>query len=470
MTDAIVVGGGFAGVAAATALAEGGARVQLLEARPYLGGRARSFVDEETGAIVDNGQHLFMGCYVETRRLLERLGTAAGLGLQPRLEVPFLERGGRTVTFSLPPLPSPLDLAAGFLKFPGMTWGGRLSLLRVAREVARHRDGGPGPAAAGRGGVLDDLSVGEWLAALGQSPRSCERFWHPLAIAALNEEPERASAAMFLPVLREAFLRGPEGSRLGIPRVGLSQLYAEPAPHFLRARDGRVRLRAPVREIRLEQGRCVGVRLADGGSIDAPAVVAAVPHTELLELLPGAEAEHPFLSGLKRLETSPIVSIYLWFGGLITGLPFAGLIGGAWHWLFNRGATPARPGAPDCVTLVRSAARGMMDRPRESLERSALEDLHEFLPESRRVRLRRSLVIKEKRATLAPLRGTLGLRPPSRTPWPGLHLAGDWTATGLPATVEGAVLSGHRCARQVLEDRLPAGVGERRAAPAVPDA
>jgi zeta-carotene desaturase len=468
VTDAIVVGGGFAGVAAATALAEGGARVLLLESRPHLGGRARSFVDPETGAIVDNGQHLFMGCYVETRRLLARLGTSAGLGLQPRLVVPFLERGGKTVTLDLPPLPWPLDLAAGFLSFPGMTWGERFSLLRVVREVARHRDGGPGPAAGGGADVLDDLSVAGWLAALGQSPRACERFWHPLAIAALNEEPERASAAMLLPVLREAFLRGREGARLGIPRVGLSQLYAEPAPHYLRSHDGQVRLRAPVREIRLEKGRCVGVRLTDGGAIDAPAVVAAVPHTDLLEMLPAAEADHPFFSGLKRLETSPIVSIYLWFGGPITGLPFAGLIGGAWHWLFNRSAAPARPGPPFCVTLVRSAARAILDRPRESLERSALEDLHDFLPESRRAHLRRSLVIKEKRATLAPLCGTLGLRPSTRTPWPGLHLAGDWTATGLPATVEGAVLSGHRCARQVLEDRASTGGGGRRAAPAVP--
>jgi zeta-carotene desaturase len=450
--EAIVVGGGFAGLAAATLLAENGARVLLLEARPCLGGRARSWVDPDTGSTVDNGQHLFMGCYRDTLLLLDRLGTRDRLDLQARLSVSFVNPGGSVSDFALPPLPLfSWSLLAGLLRFPGLSFRERLGLLRVAREVRRRARRGPAAEA------LDDVSVSSWLGALGQSARADERLWHPLAVAALNEEPGRASAAMFLPVLRGLFLSGAGGSRLGVPRVGLSDLYAEPAAHYLRAHGSEVRLRARVREVLVERGRCAGVLLADGARVAAPFVIAAVPPAELLEMLPLEMASEPFFAGCARLETSPIVSVYLWFGSPVTDLPYAGLIGGEWQWLFNRRAFAGKGGGGSGVTLVRSAARSFVEASRESLVRKALDDLHRFFPASRRLTLRHSLVIKEKRATLAPLRGSLVLRPPWRTPYAGLHLAGDWTATGLPATIEGAAISGHACARQVL--------GEPRASP-----
>lgn len=454
--DAIVVGGGIAGLAAATAVAEAGARVVLLETRPYLGGRARSWVDPDTGAVIDNGQHLFMGCYRETLRFLDRLATRRGLELQSRLSIPFVEPGGRVLTFRLPLLPAPWNLVVGLMGFPGLSLAERFRLLRVVREVKRRSRRGSECS----DDALDDRSVAEWLASMGQSARLNARLWHPLAIASLNEDPERASAAVFLPVLRQAFHSGAEGSRLGIPRVGLSELYAEPAAHYLRLKGSEVRLRAQVRQVRIEQGRCAGVTLADGTRLAAGAVVVAVPPTELLELLSPEIAADPFFAGASRLESSPIVSVYLWFGSPFTSLPFAGLLGGSFHWLFNRHAFTGRAGGAHGVTLVRSAARAMVDRPRDVLVRAAVEDLHLFFPASARATLRHSLVIKEKRAAMAPVRGGMALRPAFRTPYRGLHLAGDWTATGLPATVEGAVLSGHACARSVLEDRrggLPGG-------------
>jgi squalene-associated FAD-dependent desaturase len=448
--EAIVVGGGFAGLAAATALAEEGARVVLMEARPHLGGRARSWIDPETGHVVDNGQHLFMGCYAETLRFLSRIGALERLALQPRLQVPFLDPGGRSAVFRLPRLPSPWNLAAGLLRCPGLSLSDRLSLLRVGREVARRSRR---VAAPGSAGSLDDRSVAEWLAGLGQSPEATRRLWFPLAVAALNEDPRVASAACFLPVLREAFHRGAAGSRLGIARVGLSDLYVDPALHFLRGKGCEARTRTQVRRLLVEGGRFGGVLMPDGTRVAAGAVVAAVPPEELLELLPPGVAADPAFAGASRLQTSPIVSAYLWFGSPVTDLPFAGLIGGTWQWMFNRRAFAGSPGGQHGVTLVCSAARDLVDRPREQLVRLALEDLHAFVPASRRAALRHSLVIKEKRATISPARGALALRPASRTRYRGLHLAGDWIATGLPATIEGAVLSGHACARQVLDER-----------------
>ncbi len=452
--DAIVVGGGFAGLAAATLMADEGARVLVLEARPHLGGRARSFVDPETGSVVDNGQHLFMGCYRETLLFLGRLGSLDRLYLQPRLHVPFLDPGGGVSAFSLPALPVfSWSVLMGLLRYPGLPLRGRWDLLKVAREVRRRtRAGRRVPADA-----LDDRSVTSWLASLGQGTAACERLWRPLAIAALNEDPDRASAAMLLPVLREMFMGGAAGSRLGVPRVGLSDLYADPAAHFLRARGSEIRLRAQVRQVLFEGGRASGVLLADGGRVASPQVIAAVPPYDLLEMLPPEIASDPSFAGCSRLETSPIVSVYLWFGSEITDLPFAGLIGGEWQWLFNRRVFTGRGTAGHGVTLVCSAARSFVEAPRETLVRKALQDLHRFVPASRRAVLRHSLVIKEKRAAMAPLRGGLALRPSWRTPVAGFHLAGDWTATGLPATIEGAVISGHACARQVL------GAGQPRA-------
>ena len=450
--DAIVVGGGFAGLAAATLLAENGARVLLLEARPHLGGGARSWIDPDTGSVVDNGQHLFMGSYRQTLLFLGRIGSLDRLRLQPRLRVPFLETGGEASAFSLPSLPIfSWSVAAGLLHYPGLAFHERLRLLRVGREVRRRtRAGGSAPADA-----LDDQSVASWLAGLGQGTAAVERLWNPLAIATLNEDPGRASAAMFLPVLRELLLGGSSGSRLGVAGVGLSELYADPASHFLRARGSEVRLRAQVRQVLLAGGRCSGVLLADGTRVASPDVIAAAPPDDMLEMLPPEVASDPFFAGCSRLETSPIVSIYLWFGSPITDLPFAGLIGGEWQWLFNRHAFAGRHGPGHGVTLVRSAARAFVEASREALVKKALDDLHRFVPASRRAVLRHALVIKEKRAALSPLRGSLRLRPSWRTPCAGFHLAGDWTATGLPATIEGAVISGHACAGQVSGGRGP---------------
>lgn len=441
--DAVVIGGGFAGLAAATALAESGARVTLLEARPHLGGRARSWIDPETGQVVDNGQHLFMGCYRETLLFLERIGTVDRLALQPRMQMHLLDRGGAAGAFALPAIPSPFDRLAAILRFPGLSAADRLGLLRVVRAVKKRS----ASRVTGASDDLERLSVADWLSSLRQSPASNRRLWHPVSISALNELPERASAAMLLPVLREAFLGDASSARLGVPRVGLSDLYAGPAADYLGGRRCTVRLRSPVRGLLIDQGRCGGVMLAGGERLEAGAVISSVPHVDLPALLPNGLVDDPVFARAARLETSPIVSVYLWFDVPVIDLPFAALVGGMWQWVFDRDHISGGGNGIHGVTLVCSAAYDLVDRPVETLIRSALDELRQFVPGVRHASLRRSMVIKEKKATISPACGTADLRPDQRTPCEALYLAGDWTATGLPATIEGAVLSGHRCAR-----------------------
>ena len=440
--DVVVVGGGFAGLAAATALAEAGAKVLLCEERPHCGGRARSWIDPDTGSIVDNGQHLFAGCYAEMLRFLGRIGAADRVAWGRGLEVPYLDPGGRAAVLRAGS--GRWGALGGLLRYRGLPFRERMAAARVPLAARRPDDD------------LDGLTVAGWLSRLEQSADARRRLWDPLAIATLNETPERAAAGGFAAALRHAFFGGPRGAALGSPRVGLSDLYVEPAIHYLRARRSEVRVRAPVQRL-LESGtRCSGVLLQGGARIEADAVIATVPPKPLLEILPPALAADPFFARVAQLRDSAILSVYLWFGAPVVDRPYAALLGGFWQWVFERDGVRPAPGAEGgpavhggthAVTFVRSAASDDADRPKEALVRLALEELRRYFPKAARLNPRHALVIKEKSATVSLVPGSAALRPPTVTPLERFFLAGDWVGTGLPATVESACLSGHDAAR-----------------------
>jgi squalene-associated FAD-dependent desaturase len=332
--------------------------------------------------------------------------------------VPLAEPGGKVATFGGAWL-------TALLRAPGLSGMDRLRLMRVALAARK-------PDAA-----LDALTVRDWLRSLGQSDEAVRRLWEPLSTAVLNERPERASALGLAQVLRSGF------PGLGIAAVGLSDLYADPALHYLRARGAEVRLKTPVVRL-LEAGeRCSGVVLSGGERVPAGAVVAALPPADLLQVLPPALAETPFFARAARLGDSAIVSAYLWFGADVPlGVPFTALLGGFWHWIFDRG----RSDSHHVLAFVRSAANDLLAESKETMVRAALADLDRFFPRAARPAPRHALVIKERGATVSLFPGSARLRPEVRTPLERLYLAGDWTATGLPATIEGAVASGHAAA------------------------
>jgi zeta-carotene desaturase len=437
--DVLIIGGGFAGLAAGVALAEAGKRVRLLERKPHLGGRARSFRDPTTGSVVDNGQHLFMGCYHATIQFLETIGTLDRIHFQPRLDVPFLDPDSRLTRLACPDLPSPWHLLAGVLRSESFTLKQKLEILRLGNAL---RGGEPGTHPAGE-------TVAAWLSRRGQSEGLQRNFWDLLCIAAMNEDPRIASAELFERVLRLALFTSAADSRLGIAAVGLSECYTAAATAYLEAGGGRVETGRNVKQLRIAEGVCRGVDLADGTAIEAGQVISAVPWLQLAGVLPRDVLDQPFFAAALGLRPAPIISIHLWFDRPITDLEFAGLRGTTVQWLFNKGRILGTN--EPYVSLVLSGAHQHVGRSKEELLVIALLNLGALLPASRKAKLQHSLVIKERLATFSPSPEAEALRPPAPTPVQGLFLAGDWTATGLPATIEGAVQSGYTAAREVLQ-------------------
>ena len=441
--EVLIIGGGFAGLAAGVALAEAGRRVRVLEQKPYLGGRARSFVDATTGSIVDNGQHLLMGCYHATLGFLKTIGTLDRIRFQPRLAVHFLDRDGRLTKLECPDLASPWHLFVGVLRSNSFSSRDKIEVLRLGRKL---RDGN----AAGAG--YNRLTVRQWLSALGQSERLQRNFWDLLCIAALNEDPRVAAAALFARVLRLALFSSPEDSRLGIARVGLSDCYTQAAATYIEARGGRVECGANVAQLIVSEGACRGVAVAGGGTVEAATTVSAAPWYRLASLLPGdLLRSEPVFGEALALRPAPIISINLWFDRAVTDLDFIGLRGTTIQWLFNK--TRILGTNEHYVSLVLSGAHDHIARYKEELLEMALEELRALLPPARQAKLLHSLVIKERFATFSPSCDAEPLRPGAATPVRGLYLAGDWTATGLPATIEGAVQSGYTAARAILRSR-----------------
>ena len=432
----VVIGGGFAGLRAAVTLADAGVRVTVLESRNGLGGRARSFTDPATGEVVDNGQHLFLGGYHRTLAFLERLGTRGRIRFQERLKVSFVRPGGAVSVLDCPEARAPGHLFLGMLRLSGIPILDRLSLWRVWRETGR-----PGP----------EETVERWLTRLGQGARSRAAFWDPFVLAALNERPEIASASGLKRVLSTLMNEPWPNSRLGMATVGLSDLYTEAARRLIEQSGGSIQVNRPAARLQVQAGRVEGVRLADGTRIDADAVISAVPPAAFLRLLPEGIPECEELARpLRRFMSSPILSVNLWLDRPVTGELFVALIGCRFQWLFNKQAILRLAGIPaGYVSLILSAARDCLDRPNEELIQMALEDLRACFPQETGPNLVRAQVVREREATVSLTPETEPLRPGPRANLRDLFLAGDWTATGLPATIESAVVSGESAAAAI---------------------
>ena len=441
----VIAGGGLAGLAAAAALGRHGFRVTLLESRPRLGGRASSFPDRESGDAIDNCQHVSMGCCSNFRQFSEQLGFADLFSTQQALTFVGPAPESRQIPFAAARLPAPLHLGPNLLKMPWFSLREKLTIAFGMRKLARDR-------------CDVDRSFAEWLSENGQSPTVQRRFWHVVLVSALSESLDRISLRHARKVFVDGFLRNRIGWEVAVPTVPLDEIYSTRVLPALQELGVDVRLGAGVDQVLGDGERTTSVVLRDGQSLAADHVVLAVPQWRLLSMLPKSLAETPMLKQVDQLEDAPISSVHLWYDRPLTDLPHAAFIDRLSQWMFHRsrlGTELKNTGTDDSFSEKASYLQVVISNSREELQRGSDELIAAVDAELREVwpgdaKLLRGRLVTEHRAVVSPLPDVDSLRPEQRSPICNLQLAGDWTQTGWPSTMEGAVRSGYLAARNIL--------------------
>ena len=446
LINVIVIGGGLAGRSSGVALAEAGFRVRMLEQRPHLGGRAASYV-LPGGEHVDNCQHVTLGCCTNLADFYARAGATDKSRFFDCLY--FAAPDGRRGSMQAAPLPAPLHMALSFALFPLLDWADKRAIAAALLAIARS-GGRPADICSAGGGI----SMLAWLRKHRQTDRAIRRFWEVILVSALDEELDRIDAQYGIDVFWKAFLSTSSGYRIGIPCVPLGNLY-DGCKEAITKRGGEVILRAGVRGFLVADGGVEGVEREDGSVETADYYLSAVPQDVLPELLPPDVAERePVFSNLKNLRASPITGVHLWFDRPVMSEPFLTLVDSTTQWVFNKTQLYGEGGenSGQYLQLVISASYGLTQRSRQEIIALCLEELRGVLPATREATLVKGTVVKEMTATFSPAPGSDQWRPAQKSPLAKLFLAGDWTATGWPSTMEGAVRSGYLAAEAILAD------------------
>lgn len=457
----IVIGGGLAGLSAGVSLAEAGWRVRLFEQRPFLGGRATSYVLPD-GEHVDNCQHVTLGCCTNLEDFYRRIGAQDKIKYFDRLL--FQDPQGRTGTMQAGLLPAPFHMTGSFLTFALLSASDKKSIAAALLDILRGK---------GRTADLDmpgGISMLDWLRNRRQTQGAIDRFWRVVLVSALDEELDKTDARFGVDVFWKGFLSNRIGYRMGVPAVPLAELY-DGCKAEIERRGGEVTLRMPVRTVCFQNRSLLGVEFDGGRQESADAYLFAVPHQALAELLPpDLKRQIPSLQHLDNFAVSPITGVHFWFDRAVMTEPFVTLLDTTTQWIFNKTALYAGKNGSgkdhgQYLQLVISASYDLLKKSRQEIIDLCLAEVHQALPATLEAKLLKATVIKEAGATFSPQPGVSRWRPIQQTPVNKMFLAGDWTDTGWPATMEGAVRSGYLAAEAVLKT---AGTPKRILQPDLP--
>lgn len=419
MKKCLVIGGGFAGLSASVHLSNTGYNVELIEASPKLGGRAYSFIDKRTSTLIDNGQHIMMGCYKETLGFLSLIDASNKVEVQKKLFVNFIKPNFEHHHLKASSLPFPFDLQSAILSYSAISIWERLSVLRFFLRLPffSQRD-------------LSKMSVDDLLIKENQNENVKKAFWEILCVGAMNTNLNIASAKVFIDILKEIFLKGSYGSKIILPKIGLSEMFCEPAEQFIKKKGGRIFLSERVEAIEFEKNRAIEVRTDQRRITDFDFVVCAIPFYAAQKIL-------PFLNfGDFNPQYSSILNVHVWLAEAKNenrlGKNFYALIGSKLHWVFSHDSH---------LTCVMSDADYLMSLSDDEILNMITAELERYM-NIKKNDIKDHFIIKEKRATFVPSNEILNNRPNTETEVKNLFLAGDWVNTGLPSTIESAVKSG----------------------------
>jgi len=428
-----VIGGGLAGISAGCALADAGYRVELFERRPFLGGRASSYELPGTGEVVDNCQHVLLGCCTNLIDFYRRLGVADQIRWYD--EITFILPGGKSSVLRPSRLPAPMHTGLSFLASSVLDLKDKLAISHALLALI--------PALP----ADSNEDFQSWLLRHGQTKQSIDRFWAPVLISALNDDLDHVSVRYAALVFRDSFLKSAEAGRMGLPAVPLSELYGV-AASYIESRGGSVHYRSSVDSIVMADDGVV-IRMS-GDEFRADYAILATPFNGVEKLLPDVPEMQPLREQASHFGSVPIIGIHLWFDREVTPLEHAVLLDRTIQWMFQKSKIlNTRRDSSETgsyLELVVSASKTLVDKPRQAIIDLAVRELAEFFPAVREAKLTKATVVKEVHATFSPAPGSDVYRASHSTPWPRLFLAGDWTATGWPATMEGAVRSGYGAA------------------------
>ncbi|RJP67808.1 MAG: FAD-dependent oxidoreductase [Ignavibacteriales bacterium] len=426
MKKVAVIGGGLAGLSAAVYLAANNFTVHLYEASPKPGGRASSFLFKQTNEYIDCGQHLMLGCYDYTLDFVKKIGAMESLYIQDNLSLNFIEKNNIKYKFDASTLLYPFNLLLALAGYKAMNRSEKLGIIKLLIKLLFYPTD-----------LLSDYSVREWLVKENQSERVQKVLWQIFAIGALNSDIEKCSAKIFADILKQIFLRNNKSTVVILPQENLNNTFHFPAKEFIIQNNGQVHFSTRINDIQIENDEAKGVIINDK-RFEYDFVISAVPFDSLFKIVP--PDYHSKLS-IPSFRYSSILNVHLWLNENIFNEKFYGLLNSDVHWIFNHGSY---------VSITISDANRWMEIDNEKIVSDISFRLKEYFPQFSLNSIEYSKVIKEKRATFVPEKAILKIRPSAKTKIKNLYLAGDWTNTGLPATIEGAIKSGKLAATEIL--------------------